>query len=324
MKRLMRARANAHIRELLASDGLSTAKLIQPLFVQEGLEKSQQLPGLDGNFRMGLEAALKQVESDLEQSVRNFMLFPIPAGKGIDAEPGANMVAGIKDRFGSDIQLWVDTCLCSSSPLGHCCLFHADGPGDGSPTLIDLEATLKALSSYALAYARAGADGIAPSDMMDARVGAIRSILDGNGHELVPIMSYSTKFASQFYGPFRDAASSAPSFGDRRQYQIDVRNRTDAINASIRCAGEGADLLMLKPGMTSIDLLAPIRRKTSLAVGVYQVSGEYASLGLLARNGFADFDAALLETWHVYRRAGAQFIITYGARRALSLGVGPS
>jgi len=131
-------------------------------------------------------------------------------------------------------------------------------------------------------------------------------------------MSYSTKFASQFYGPFRDAADSSPAFGDRKQYQIDVRNRDDAINASIRCADDGADMLMLKPGMTSIDLLAPIRKKTHLPVGVYQVSGEYAALDLLAR---ADFDKALLETWHVYRRAGAQFIITYGARKALALGV---
>jgi len=318
----MRNRANVHIREMLAQDGLSVAKLVQPLFVEQGMTGSEELPGLPGNYRMGLEAALSQIESDLEQSVSNFMLFSIPAQKAISADAGAQIIEGIKARFGTDIQLWVDTCLCSTSPVGHCCLFHQPkNQSDKAPAIIDLDATLQALSTYALAYAQAGADGIAPSDMMDGRVAAIRAVLNDHGHNHIPIMSYSTKFASQFYGPFRHAASSAPAFGDRRQYQIDVRNSDDAINASIRCANEGADLLMLKPGMTSIDLLAPIRKKTGLPVGLYQVSGEYASLALLAREGFADFDQALLETWLVYRRAGAQFIITYGARKALSIGV---
>ncbi len=324
MKRLMRNRATPIIRELLAGDGLSVAKLVQPIFVEEGLQTSTELAGLRGNFRMGVEAALKQIESDLAQSVRNFMLFPLPAAKGISPDSGAQIIAAIKKRFGADIHLWVDTCLCSTSPLGHCCLFHEKNPlsNNGAVTPnIDLEATLEALASYALAFAQAGADGIAPSDMMDGRVAAIRSNLDQNAFNHIPIMSYSTKFASQFYGPFRDAADSSPAFGDRKQYQIDVRNRDDAINASIRCADEGADLLMLKPGMTSIDLLSPIRKKTQLPVGVYQVSGEYAALDLLAREGFADFNKALLETWQVYRRAGAQFIITYGARKALDLGV---
>ena len=309
----MRNRANPHIRNLLAQDGLSVAKLIQPLFVIEGLVGEEKIPGLIGNNRMGIDTALKQIEKDLENAVRHFMLFSVPKDKGISAKAGANIISAIKKRFGSDIHLWVDTCLCSSSFDGHCCIFNQSE--------IDLEASLNALSSYALAYANAGADGIAPSDMMDGRVGAIRNILDKNSHTNIPIMSYSTKFASEFYGPFRGAADSAPSFGDRRQYQIDVRNRTDALNASKRCAKEGADFLMLKPGMTSIDLLAPIKRQNNLPVGVYQVSGEYASLALLAENGLTDFDKALLETWQVFHRAGAQYIITYGARLALNLGI---
>jgi porphobilinogen synthase len=134
-------------------------------------------------------------------------------------------------------------------------------------------------------------------------------------------MSYSTKFASNFYGPFRDAAGSAPKHGSRAHYQIDVRSRTDALQSSVRCAAEGADLLMVKPGLTSLDLIGPIREATSMPVGAYQVSGEYASLCALGRDGLANFDAALLETWHVFRRAGASYIITYGARRARSLGV---
>ena len=169
--------------------------------------------------------------------------------------------------------------------------------------------------------ADAGADGISPSDMMDGRTARLRAALDEGGHPSVPIMSYSTKFASRFYGPFRSAAGSAPRHGSREHYQIDVRSRTDAIGSSVRCANEGADLLMVKPGLTSLDLIAPIREATGKLVGAYQVSGEYAGLCALGRDGLADFDLALLETWHVFRRAGAAYVITYGARRARALGV---
>ena len=172
---------------------------------------------------------------------------------------------------------------------------------------IDLGATLDALARAAVAAAGAGADGVSPSDMMDGRTAHLRAALDDDGHGRVPIMSYSTKFASQFYGPFRAAADSAPQFGNRRHYQIDVRSRRDAIGSSVRCANEGADLLMVKPALTSLDLIAPIAEATGLPVGAYQVSGEYASLVALAERGFADFDAALAETLHVLRRAGAAY-----------------
>jgi porphobilinogen synthase len=173
----------------------------------------------------------------------------------------------------------------------------------------------------AVAAAAAGADGVAPSDMMDGRTAHLRRALDEAGHGEIPVMSYSTKFASQFYGPFRSAADSAPAFGDRRHYQIDVRSRRDAIESSVRCADEGADLLMVKPAMTSLDLIGPIAEVTGAPVGAYQVSGEYASLLALGERGLADADGALLETWLVLRRAGAAFIITYGARRARQLGL---
>ena len=156
---------------------------------------------------------------------------------------------------------------------------------------------------------------------MDGRTAHIRARLDENGFDLVPVMSYSTKFASNFYGPFRSAADSAPQFGDRRHYQLDVRNRNDALASSRRCAEEGADLLMVKPGLTSIDLIEPIKHQTKLQVGAYQVSGEYAGLSLLADNGLIDFERGLVETWHVFKRAGAQYIITYGARYAKKLGI---
>jgi porphobilinogen synthase len=174
----------------------------------------------------------------------------------------------------------------------------------------------------ALTAADAGADGVSPSDMMDGRTAAIRSTLDVASHSRVPVMSYSTKFASQFYGPFRGAADSAPQYGDRKHYQLDVRSRRDALASSQRCAAEGADLLMVKPGMTSIDLIGPIAEATGKGVGAYQVSGEYASLLALSQQGLlSNLDAAILETWHVFRRAGAAFVITYAARHARRIGL---
>jgi porphobilinogen synthase len=185
----------------------------------------------------------------------------------------------------------------------------------------DLAATHTALGLLGVSYVKAGADGVAPSDMNDGRVAYLRAELDKAGFDMAPIMSYSTKFASTFYGPFRDAADSAPQFGDRRSYQLDVRNRQDALASSRRCAEEGADLLMVKPGQPSADLIMPIKEQTGLPCGAYQVSGEYTSLVLLSREKFLDFEAGLLESWHNLRRAGATFIITYGARLATGMGL---
>ena len=184
---------------------------------------------------------------------------------------------------------------------------------------IRLDETLDELARSAVAFADAGADGISPSDMMDGRVARIREALDENGFNLTPVMSYSTKFASNFYGPFRNAADSAPQFGDRRHYQLDVRDRSGALAASARCAEEGADLLMVKPGLTSLDLIRPIHEQTGLQ-GRHQVAANTAVWHGL-RAGLIKFEEALMETWHVFKRAGAQYIITYGARYAKSLGI---
>ena len=311
----LRLRQSAHLRDLCAETSFTTAHLIQPLFVVEDIEAPQAISGLDGNERLPLAAALDRIAADVDHSVRHFLLFAVPSStsRGARGYFTGRVVEAIKQRFGDRICLWVDICLCSSTEDGHCAINTAGR--------IDLPATLEALSQIALRAADAGADGVSPSDMMDGRTAFLRQALDARGHGAVPIMSYSTKFASSFYGPFRDAAGSAPKHGSRAHYQIDVRSRTDALQSSIRCANEGADLLMVKPGLTSLDLIGPIREMTSLPVGAYQVSGEYASLCALGRDGLANFDAALLETWHVFRRAGASYIITYGARRARSLGV---
>ena len=317
MKRLMRLRASRHLRYLCAETEFNRAQLIQPLFVVEGLESEEPIPGLGSNVRHSASSLLGQIERDLAAGVSQFLLFPVPGQKkekGFAHQFTADTIAAIRRQFGDELCLWIDTCLCSYTTHGHCAVL--EGPR------IDHQATLDELAKAAAAFAEAGANGISPSDMMDGRVARIRAELDQRGMDLVPVMSYSTKFASNFYGPFRNAADSAPQFGDRRHYQLDVRNRSGAIAASVRCAEEGADLLMVKPGGTSLDLIAPIRDQTGLQVGAYQVSGEYAGLSLLAENGLVNFDQALLETWHVFKRAGAQFIITYGAREARRLGIG--
>ena len=317
MERLMRLRGSPHLRDLCAETEFNRAQLIQPLFVVEGLEREESIPGLRGNVRHSASSVLRQIESDLAAGVTQFLLFPVP-GEKKDKDFAHQFTAGtigeIRKQFGDSLCLWIDTCLCSYTTHGHCAVLEGQR--------IDHRATLDELANSAVAFATAGADGISPSDMMDGRVARIRVALDERGMDLVPVMSYSTKFASNFYGPFRSAADSAPQFGDRRHYQLDVRNRSGAIAASLRCADEGADLLMVKPGATSLDLIAPIRDRSSLQVGAYQVSGEYAGLSLLAENGLVNFDQALLETWHVFKRAGAQFIISYGAREARRLGIG--
>lgn len=317
MKRLQRLRRTGHLRDLFSTVSFTRAQLIQPLFATEKVKGQEELLGLKGTYRQDLQSTLRQVESDLENGVTQFILFGVPNEKGEQGfhhEFTTRVISELKKRFQDNVCLWVDTCLCSLTTDGHCCVMHANG----SP---DPEATLQELSNAAVHYAQAGADGISPSDMQDGRIAAIRSALDASGNDLIPVMSYSTKFSSQFYGPFRNAAGSAPKFGDRSAYQIDVRNRDDAVLSSMRCAEEGADVLMVKPGMTSIDLIGEIHGKTGLAVGAYQVSGEYASLTLLEEKGLIQFDPALLETWFVFKRAGAQYIITYGARFAKRLGV---
>ena len=316
MKRLMRLRASQHLRELCAETQFNRAQLIQPFFVVEGLKQPEPIPGLRGNVRHNIPSALEMIEKDLAAGVTQFLLFPVPAEKNESAfshDATQKTIHEIRKQFGNSLCLWIDTCLCSYTTHGHCAVLDEKG--------IKLDETLKELARSAVAFAEAGADGISPSDMMDGRVARIRAALDEQGFNLTPIMSYSTKFASNFYGPFRNAADSAPQFGDRRGYQLDVRNRSGAIGASVRCAQEGADMLMVKPGLTSLDLIGPISEATGLQVGAYQVSGEFGGLSVLAEQGLIKFEEALLETWHVFKRAGAQYIITYGARYAKGLGI---
>ena len=313
----LRLRQSTHLRDLTDETTFSMAHLVQPVFVVEGLAAPEPIAGLGDNARHGEQDALARIGRDLEAGVRHVLLFAVPGER--DDRPArfpvmAQAVRAIKTAFGDALHLWVDICLCAWTRHGHCALFDDRGG-------IDLGPTLASLGAAAVSAADAGADGISPSDMMDGRTASLRQALDEAGHQRVTMMSYSTKFASHFYGPFRGAADSAPRHGDRRHYQIDVRARHDALASSVRCAREGADLLMVKPGLTSLDLIDPIRTSTGRLVGAYQVSGEYASLVGLAERGFGDFDALLRETLLVFRRAGAGYVITYGARRGRTLGL---
>ena len=317
MKRLQRLRATAALRDMVSEIGFGQSQLIQPLFLSEAATEETPIGGLPGTSRHTLASLLTQFEKDLSAGVRQFLLFPVPAHKSnrnFGADFMSTALQQMRQRAGTDAAIWVDTCLCSFTESGHCCVHDSRGHQD-------LAATHSALELLALTYAKAGADGISPSDMNDGRVARLRAALDGAGFDMTPIMSYSTKFASNFYGPFREAADSAPQYGDRKSYQLDVRNRSDALASSRRCAEEGADLLMVKPGQPSADLIRPIHEQTGLPVGAYQVSGEYTSLVLLAEKNFVNFDAALIESWYNLRRAGASYIITYGARLARNLGL---
>jgi porphobilinogen synthase len=292
--------------------------LIQPLFVVEGLKSRETIPGLTGTYRDTTETLLTQVDSDLEKGVSKFLVFGVPGEKkasGFRYDFTAAQIASLKKRFGKDCFVSVDVCLCSYTSHGHCGILNPEADH------VQNSATVDELAKAAVAYARAGADCVAPSDMMDGRIAAMRSALDQAGLDRTLIMSYSAKFHSKFYGPFRLAADSAPkgveaTLSDRASYQIDPANLNDARASSLRDAREGADILMVKPGMPYLDVLAKLSREIDKPWAVYEVSGEFAAIELMAREGLIQGPAAHAEAWTAFVRAGASMIITYGARFA--------
>lgn len=315
--RLRRNRDNRHIRELTRAVRLHAEQFIQPLFVVEGLGAREAVPGLRDVWRETPSSLLAQIEADLERGISKFLLFGVPAAKRERAFSQAftsARLADIKGRFGDDLWVAADVCLCSYTTHGHCGILAEDR------THLDNDVTVAALAQAALQFAQAGADCIAPSDMQDGRVAAIRTALDGAGFQRRALMSYAAKFHSAFYGPFRVAADSAPdpanALQDRASYQIDPGRPDDALLAARRDADEGADILMVKPGLPCLDVLARLSAALPLPWAVYQTSGEQAGIDLLAAAGLADPVRAQLETWTAFARAGAQMIISYAARRA--------
>jgi porphobilinogen synthase len=312
---LRRLRANAHVRDLVRAVRLAPGQFLQPLFAVEGLREREPVPGIRDTFRDTPDSLARQVEADIAAGIRRFLLFAVPRTKhaaGFHYEFGAGVVAALRRRFGADIFVATDVCLCSHTTHGHCGLLDADGS-----RVLNAESVAE-LARQAVAFAAAGADCVAPSDMLDGRVGAIRAALDTAGHDATVLMSYAAKFHSGFYGPFRVAADSAPVAGlrDRATYQLDPARRDDALAAARRDAAEGADILMVKPGLPYLDVLAALSAELPLPFAAYQTSGEQAALDLLAREGLADGDRVQRETWTALARAGARIIISYAARRA--------
>ena len=283
--------------------------LIQPMFVDQRLKSEKKIKGLGENFSWSQSTILKAVEKDLKKGLRNFLFFIVPKEKQKLPEDFSfhyEIIRSLKMQFKKDLTLLIDTCLCSITPDGHCGISHNKK--------INLLETHYALGLAANTYLEAGADIIAPSDMMKDTTKYLRKIFNENDFNAAQIMSYSTKFKSGFYGPFREAANSTPKGYDRSSYQLPVNDRSKAIQSSIINAAQGANYLMVKPGMTSIDLIQEIKAETLLPTGAYQVSGEFASLQLLDSQGLGKYPDLLMESLNVLSRAKADYIITYGAR----------
>jgi porphobilinogen synthase len=276
------------------------------------------MPGID---HQSIDKLVATVGNDLELGIRAALLFGVPDadvkspdGHGAATEDNlvSRAVAALKNEFGDDLLVMTDVCLCAYTDHGHCGLV-VDGR-------IDNDSTLPHLAAMALSHAQAGADVVAPSDMMDGRVAAIRETLDENGLSDIAIMSYSVKYASAYYGPFREAAHSAPSSGDRKSHQMDTRNRREALVEAALDVEEGADILMVKPALAFLDVVADLRESFPQPLAVYNVSGEYSMVKAAAERGWIDERGVVLENWNAFRRAGADILITYHGRMALEEG----
>jgi len=315
---LRRLRLNPLVRELIREVRVSPQQFIQPHFVVQGIQQREPVAGLPGVYRETPDSLLQQIEVDLRGGVNKLILFGVPdqkASSDFDFSFTTNQVAAIRQRFGDQLWLAVDVCLCSATTHGQCGIINDTGDH------VINDATVEELTRAALEYAQAGADCVAPSDMMDGRVAAIRGALDNNDCEQTVLMSYAAKFHSAFYGPFRDAADSAPKgdskLKDRATYQIDPARPGDALASALRDAEEGADILMVKPGLPYLDVLAELSRAIpEKPWAVYEVSGEYAAIEALAAQGLADAPRAHVESWQSLVRAGATIIISYGTRNA--------
>jgi porphobilinogen synthase len=304
---------------LVRETNISIDDFIYPLFIRSGKGIKTEVSSMPGVFQMSIDEILKECEVLKKLGIYSIILFGIPDVKdsiGSDSlcEHGiiASAIKTIKEAH-PDIFIVTDLCFCEYTDHGHC------GIIDEVNETVDNDATLKISAKQAIIHAKAGADMIAPSGMMDGIIETLREALDGAGYENLPIMSYSTKFASGYYGPFRDVAESTPSFGDRSSYQMDPANRREAINESIADEAQGADILMVKPALAYLDIVREIKDKTSLPMAVYNVSGEYAMLKFAGMNGLIDYDRVVMETMIAFKRAGADIIISYHAKEVAQM-----
>ncbi len=322
--RLRRLRATRALRGLVRETRLDPADFVYPMFVAHGLDRREPIEAMPGIDRLSIAHAVAEAGEAHALGIPAVLLFGLPAtkdeeGSGAWDDEGVVQLAtrAIKEAH-PDLLVITDLCLCEYTSHGHCgVLRRPDASGTAwREDVVDNDATLELLSRTAVSQARAGADLIAPSDMMDGRVGSIRGALDDEGFTGTPIMAYSAKFASAFYGPFREAADSTPAFGDRRSYQMDPANAQEALRETLLDVEEGADIVMVKPALPYLDVIRRIKDETAMPVAAYSVSGEYSMLKAAAAAGYLDERTAVLEALTSIRRAGADIVITYFAKEA--------
>ncbi|MCW2955936.1 MAG: Porphobilinogen synthase, partial [Thermoleophilia bacterium] len=313
--RLRRLRRTTALRDLVRETHLRAGDLVLPMFVIHGSDTREPLESIPGHARMTIDHAVAEAERAAAAGLGGVLLFGIPAEKDDEGSEAWDddgivqlAVRAIKQRL-PELLVVTDVCLCHYTSHGHCGVLDDSG-------VVRNDDTLELLARVAVSHAAAGADVVAPSDMMDGRVHALRTALDDAGHDEVALLAYSTKFASAYYGPFRDAADSTPSTGDRRSYQMDPANGSEAVRESVVDAGEGADMLMVKPALAYLDIVRRVKDETGLPLAAYNVSGEYAMVKAAAERGWIDERAVQLETLTSMRRAGADIIITYAALEA--------
>mgnify|MGYP000421794624 FL=1 len=311
MFRNRRLRANAIIRNMVRETRISKDSLIYPMFFEEGENIFEEIESMPGQYRMSIDRCDSVIKELLDAGVGAVMLFGIPKHKdevGSEAYHDHGIVQEAIRYIKENYPIYVigDVCMCEYTSHGHCGILKGYD--------VDNDTTIKYIAKIALSQVEAGADMVAPSDMMDGRVSEIRELLDANGYENIPIMSYSAKYASAFYGPFRAAADSAPAFGDRKTYQMDVHNIREALKEVYDDVAEGADIVMVKPAMSFLDVVAKVKEITDIPVAAYSVSGEYAMVKSAAKNGFIDEEKIMCEMAVSAFRAGADIYITYYAK----------
>ena len=307
-----RLRSSEALRKMVRETRMDASSLIYPLFFMDGENQVEEIPSMPGQYRYTVDRMDEAMEQTLDAGVSSVLLFGIPekkdqVGSQAYAEDGIiqRTLRQAKEKY-PELYLITDVCMCEYTSHGHCGVLRGHD--------VDNDNTLSLLAKTALSHVEAGADMVAPSDMMDGHIRAIREALDGSGHTMTPIMSYAVKFASSFYGPFREAAGSAPSFGDRKSYQMDYHNRREALKEALLDVQEGADILMVKPAMSYLDLVREVKDATNLPMATYSVSGEYAMVKAAAEKGWIDEERIVCEMAASAYRAGADLYISYYAK----------
>lgn len=316
IQRPRRLRKNPIVREMIAETRLNKDMFIYPYFIVPGKKEKHAIAAMPGIHHFSVDELLKDAEKGLKLGVNKILLFGVGEEKTKDASSSfsnnsvvVQAIKELKKNFGEELYVITDVCVCAYTTHGHCGILHDE--------YVHNDSSVEVLAKMALAHAQAGADMVAPSDMMDGRVGAIRKLLDSKHFENTAIMSYAIKFSSSYYGPFREAADSAPQKGDRKSYQMDFRNGREALKEALLDEQEGADILMVKPALAYMDVISNLRANTLLPVACYNVSGEYSMVKAASQKGWIDEQKIVMENMHAFSRAGADIIISYHTREML-------